>query len=161
METEEGGPDEKVVHRVQVDAAHRGEDKEQKEEQKQGYGRREDDLLNPGSGVEAGREDQAQIDAGEQIFVAPGQAPSVGVPGFRDGRYAVIRKVDFVEVGPHHQFEVRYLVDAIPETVPPLVLTLRAVGYVNGKFLAWREIEGLDQTSGADGHPGDASAVYA
>src|ERR1700751_4576612 len=106
VKREERCSQEEVVHGMEIDVTHRGDDEHQKEKEKQRYGRGVADFSCQRSGLQFFRHGHADLKAGDEVRVLPRELPASVSEQLRGGRERVIGEVDIAEVGLHHQLEV-------------------------------------------------------
>src|SRR5713101_579785 len=124
MEGEKRACQKKVVHGMELDSAHRGDDEHQEKEEKQRDRRGVTDFTRERPGLKLVGHGHPNLKSGDQVGVSPSQVPAVGGELFGCGRKSVVGEVDVSEVSVHGQCEVTGLSDSIGEFVAPAAQTL-------------------------------------
>src|SRR5258706_14132026 len=106
MKREEGGSQEEVVHGVEVDVAQGAEDEHQEEKEEEGDRGEEADFSGEGTGLEVFGHGHADFEAGEEVFVGPGEIPARGGLVFFGGGESVLAEVDGFGVGIDVVYEI-------------------------------------------------------
>src|SRR6185369_7733076 len=75
---EECGGQEEVVHGMQIDVAHSGDNEHQEKEKEQGDGGKVTDLSRQRAWLKFFRHGHADLKAGDQIIITPGEIPALG-----------------------------------------------------------------------------------
>src|SRR5581483_6415714 len=127
MKGKEGAGKKEIIHGVQIDAAHGGNDEHQEKEEEQRDGSKEADLSGKRSGLQLLRHRHSNAEAGDQVVVSPSQirARVSGLPGSRGE--CIFGKIYFLEVSGHVQAKLAHLFHAATKAVIPALQPLRTV----------------------------------
>src|SRR6185503_7639601 len=127
VEREKSARQKEIVHRVQIDAAHGGDHKHDKEEKQQRHRRKVTDPAGQRSRLELFRQNHADLKAGEQILRYPRQLPAVFCFLFQRRRQGVIWKVDIPKIGCQLQLKIAHLRHPLAELIAPTLQSLRTI----------------------------------
>src|SRR6476646_1465397 len=109
MERKEGRREEEIIHRVQLDAAHGGDDQHDKEEKEERDRREETDLARQWSRLKFFRHHHGDLITGNQVLVRPNQIPPAAAFVFLGRRKSVVREINIFKVRLHLQAKVAHL----------------------------------------------------
>src|ERR1044072_4944256 len=129
MKREEGSGEKKVVHGVQINAAHRGDDYHDEEEKQERHGSEKAYPAREWTGLQLLRHDYGDLISGNQIFVRPVQIPPIPVLVLIRWRKRIVGEVDFTKVRSHLQIEIFHLRHIFSKAVTPFIQTLRTISY--------------------------------
>src|SRR5947208_168172 len=111
MECKERARQEKVIHRVQIVAAQRGQYEHQEEKEEQRHGSKIADAPRQRAGLQLLRHLQRDVESGHQILVIPFQLPAVGRLSFFRRRKRIVWEIETVKIRFHQQMEIVRLRD--------------------------------------------------
>src|SRR5712664_4550804 len=106
MKRKERACHEKIVHRVQIVAAQRGQYEYQEEKEEQRHGTEIADPSRQRSGLQLLRHFQCDVESGNQILIIPLQLPAVRRLPFFGRRKRIVREVETGKIRLHQQVEV-------------------------------------------------------
>src|SRR6266436_9325460 len=101
MKREERAGQEKIVHRMQIVAAQRGEDEHQEEKEEQRHGSEIADSSRKRPGLQLLRHLQRDVESGHQILEIPLQLPAVRRLPLLRRRKRIIRKIETGKIRFH------------------------------------------------------------
>src|SRR5437667_5586223 len=117
MERKERARQEKIVHRVQIVAAQRGQYEHQEEKEEQRHGSEIADSPRQWAGLQLLRHLQRDVESGHQILVIPLQLPAVRRLPFFRRRKRIVRKIKTGKIRFHYQMEIVRLRYFLPAAV--------------------------------------------
>src|SRR5229473_4679420 len=134
MKGKERACQEKIVHRVQIVAAQRGQNEYQKEKEEQRYGSEIADPSRQRTRLQLLRHLHCDVESGHQILIIPLQLPAVRRPPFFGRRKRIVREIETGKIRFHQQVEVARLRNLLSasvrilarKSVSPIVEPLRA-----------------------------------
>src|SRR6266852_2774214 len=100
---------EKIVHRVQIVAAQRGQNEYEKEKEEQRDGAEIADPSRQRTRLQLLRHLQGDVESGHQILIIPLQLPAVRRPPFFGRRKRIVREIETGKIRFHQQVEVARL----------------------------------------------------
>src|SRR5438445_11079782 len=109
MKCKERARQEKIVHRVQIVAAQRGQDKYQKEKEEQRHGAEIADSSRQRTGLQLLRHLQGDVESGYQTLIIPLQLPAVRRLPFFGRRKRIVREIETGKIRFHQQVEIARL----------------------------------------------------
>src|SRR4029077_4011654 len=106
MKCKERACQEKIVHRVQIVAAQRGQNEYQKEKKEQRHGAEITDAPRERAGLQFLRHFQGDVESGYQTLIIPLQLPAVCRLPFFGGRKRIVREIEAGKIRFHQELEV-------------------------------------------------------
>src|SRR6202041_3155381 len=127
MKRKEAACEKEVVHRMQIDAANRGENEQYEKEKQQRYRGESADSACERSRLQFLRKRDPYFVAGYQILVTPNQLRAAADFVFLRRRKGIAGKIETFEVRGEPQLEITNLAHFVAKTVVPGIQALRAV----------------------------------
>src|SRR5260370_10013611 len=99
MKGKESGGEEEIIHGMEVNPAHGGNDEHQEKEEEQRHGSKQADLSGQRSGLQLLWHGHADIEPRDQVVVSPGHVPAFVCGLLLGGRKRVLWIIYLFEVG--------------------------------------------------------------
>src|SRR2546426_12241620 len=114
MKCKERARQEKIVHRVQIVAAQRGQDKYQKEKEEQRHRSEIADPARQRTRLQLLRHLQGDVEAGHQILIVPFQLPAIRRLPLLSRGERIVREIKTRKIRFYEQVKVARLRDLLP-----------------------------------------------
>src|SRR5882757_3100903 len=151
---------EKIIHRVQIVSAQRGQDEHQEEKEKQRHRGEIADSSRQRSGLQLLRHLQGDVESRHQVLIIPLQLPPVCRLPFFTRRKRIVREIKTGEISFYQQVEVASLRDFLPapvrifsrKGVAPTVQPLRTIRCVQDRLCSGRQARPRHRLRAAERH---------